>query len=43
MESIDDVLIKRFSATLVHLMKVIDPERKFAIDQTLGKAWDTLS
>ena len=43
MESINDVIIKRFSKPLVHLMKVIDPERKYSINETLGNAWDALS
>jgi len=43
METIEDVLIKRFGKPLVHLMKVIDPDRKYSIDQTLGEAWDALS
>ena len=43
MENINDVLIKRFGKSLVLLMKVIDPERKYSIDQTLGDAWDALS
>ena len=43
MESIGNVLVKRFSKSLVYLMKVIDPERRFKIDQTLGEAWDALS
>jgi len=43
MESIDDVLIKRFGKPLVHFMKMVDPERKFSIDQTLGEAWDALT
>ena len=43
MEHLDDVLTKRFGKTLVHLMKVIDPERKFTIDKALGEAWDALS
>ena len=43
MEVINDVINKRFSQSLVHLMKVVDPERKYALDQSLGKAWDALS
>ena len=43
METIDDALTKRFAKSLVHLMKVIDPERHYSIDETLGKKWDSLS
>ena len=43
METIGDVITRRFSQSLVHLMKVIDPERKYSIDKTLGEAWDRLS
>ena len=42
MESLDDVLTKRFGKSLVCLMKVIDPERKYSIDKTLGDKWDAL-
>ena len=42
METVNDVLTKRFSGSLVHMMKVIDPNRQFRIDETLGKAWDAL-
>ena len=43
MESIEDALNKRFGKSLVHLMKVIDPDRHYSIDETLGKKWDSLS
>ena len=43
METVNDVLTKRFSGSLVHMMKVIDPNRQFRIDETLGKAWDALT
>lgn len=43
METINDALTKRFAKSLVHLMKVIDPERHYSIDETLGKKWDSLS
>ena len=43
METIDEALTKRFSRSLVHLMKLIDPERRYSIDEHLGKAWDALS
>ena len=43
MELIDEVIIKRFGKPLVHLMKVIDPDRVFSIDKNLAEAWDALS
>ena len=43
METIDEALAKRFGRSLVHLMKLIDPERRYSIDEHLGKAWDALS
>ena len=43
METLNDVFVKRFEKTLVHFLKVVDPERKYSIDQRLGEAWDALS
>ena len=43
METVNDVLTKRFSQSLVHLMKLVDPNRRYHIDERLGKAWDSLS
>ena len=43
METINDALTKRFAKSLVHLMKIIDHERHYSIDETLGKKWDSLS
>ena len=43
MESLDNVIDKRFSKSLVYLMKVIDPERRYSIDELLGKKWDGLT
>ena len=43
MESINDVLTKRFSKTLVSFMRLVDPQRKYEINDQLGKAWDQLS
>ena len=43
METINDVIAKRFSRSLVAFMKLVDPERKFAIDEVLGRTWDALS
>ena len=43
MEIIEDVIKKRFSKSLVHLMKVIDPKREYQIDKTLGDKWDALT
>jgi len=43
METIDDVLTKRYSKTLVKFLKAIDPERKFSITKELAGAWDQLT
>ena len=43
MESIDDALNKRFGKSLVYLMKLIDPDRKYTIDKNLGEKWDGLT
>ena len=43
MEIIEDVIKKRFSKSLVHLMKVIDHKREYQIDKTLGDKWDALT
>lgn len=43
METIDDVLAKRFGKSLVKFMKLVDPERHYTIDKALGAAWDGLT
>jgi len=43
METLDDVLAKRFGKSLVKFMKLVDPERHFSIDKALAAAWDGLS
>lgn len=43
METISDVINKRFSKSLVSLLKLVDPEHKYRIDDVLGNAWDKLS
>ena len=43
METIDSVITKRFGQTLVHFMKLVDPDRKYSIDRTLADAWDRLT
>ena len=42
MESLGDVIIKRYSNSLISFMKLVDPEKKFTIDADLGKEWDRL-
>lgn len=42
METLDDVIAKRFSQSLIPFMKLVDPMRQFTIDQKLGEAWDAL-
>lgn len=43
MESLNNVLDKRFSKSLVHFLKLVDPERKYKIDAQIAGAWDALS
>ena len=43
METLDDVIAKRFGQSLIPFMKLVDPMRQFTIDQKLGEAWDALS
>ena len=42
-ENITDVINKRFSQSLVEFKKLVDPERKYEIDNEMGKAWNALS
>ena len=43
METLNDIITKRFSKSLVCLLKVVDPERKYKVDAVLANAWDRLS
>ena len=43
METLNDVIEKRMSKSLIHLMKLIDSDRKYQIDELLGKTWDALT
>ncbi len=43
METITDAIDKRFGKSLVAFLKLVDPERKYRIEENLGKAWDRLS
>lgn len=43
MEIIDDAIDKRFGKSLLYLMKVIDPERKYAFDTPLVDKWNRLT
>lgn len=43
METIDDVIAKRFGKSLVKFMKLVDPERNYTIDKALASAWDGLT
>ena len=43
METINDVIEKRFSKSLIYLLKVVDPERNYAVDQLLAVTWDALT
>ena len=43
METLNDVLVKRYSKSLVTFMKLVDPERKFAFTDELKTSWDKLT
>ena len=43
METITDAIDKRFGKSLVAFLKLVDPERKYRIEENLGKTWDRLS
>jgi len=43
MESITDVIDKRFSKSLVYFLRLVDPERKYQIDKRLAETWDALT
>ena len=43
METLTEVVEKRFSDSLAAFLKLVDPERKFPIDLELSKAWSRLS
>ena len=40
MESLNDVIEKRMSKSLLHLMKLIDPECKYGFDKDLVEIWN---
>ena len=42
-ENIDDVMSKRMGKSLLYLLKLIDPERKFGFDTPLIETWNRLS
>ena len=42
-EYLTDVIDKRFGDSLAHLLKLVDPERKYPTDINLSKAWDALT
>ena len=43
MESLDNVIDKKFSKTLLYFLKLVDPERKFGFDTPLIEAWNALT
>lgn len=43
MDTLDEVLSKRFGKSLVAFLKLVDPERKYQVDNLLGRTWDRLS
>ena len=43
METIDDVIQKKMSKSLLMFMKLVDPECKFGFDKHLIEAWNALT
>ena len=43
MESLNDVISKRFSRTLIAFLRLVDPDKHFQADELLGRTWDRLS
>lgn len=43
METLNDIVTKRFSKSLVEFLKLVDPERKYKVDAALANVWDRLS
>ena len=43
MESLNNIIEKRFNKSLVAFLKLIDPEKKYKIDELLAKTWDRLT
>lgn len=42
-ESIDDVMEKKFKKSLLSFMKLVDPNRKFGFDRPLIESWNRLT
>ena len=42
-ESIDDVMEKKFKKSLLSFMKLVDPDRKFGFETPLIEVWNRLS
>ena len=43
MESLDDVITKKMSKSLLSFMKLVDPERHYRFDAQLIEAWNALT
>ena len=43
MESLDDVIQKKVSKSLLHFKRLVDPECKFGFDAPLIEAWNQLT
>jgi len=43
METLDDVITKKLSKSLLSFMKMVDPGRKFGFDTPLIEAWNKLT
>ena len=42
-ENLSDIISKRFGNSLTSFLKLVDPERKYAADINLSKAWSRLT
>lgn len=43
MESLNEVIDKKFSKSLLHFLKLIDPERKYGFETPIVEAWNALT
>jgi hypothetical protein len=43
METLNEVIDKKFSKSLLHFLKLVDPERKYGFETPLVEAWNCLT
>ena len=43
MEAINEVIDKRFGKSLLHFLKLVDPEKKQGFDKSIVEAWNRLT